>query len=77
MARISFHVVVHEESDGSFWAAVKELPGCFASGFSLDELQEVLLEAMQMSLPDGIELDEPEWQPMPASGSVREILLFA
>lgn len=33
MARVSFHAVVHEEKDGSLWAEVKELPGCFASGF--------------------------------------------
>ena len=30
----------HEE--GAYWAEVAELPGCFASGFSLDELHEAL-----------------------------------
>jgi predicted RNase H-like HicB family nuclease len=37
---------VHHEDDGSYWAAVRELPGCFASGFSLDELRESLEEAI-------------------------------
>ncbi len=32
--------VVHEE-DGSYWAEVKELPGCFASGRNLEELKLV------------------------------------
>jgi predicted RNase H-like HicB family nuclease len=77
MARVSFHAVVHREADGSFWAEVKELPGCFASGFGMEELQEALLEAIQLSLPDGIELGEPEWHPVRASGSQRELLVSA
>lgn len=62
MAEITFHVLVTEEDDGSFWAEVKELPGCFASGFSMDELQEAMLEAMQMWLPDGIVLGKATWR---------------
>ena len=77
MARVSFHAVVREEADGSFWAEVKELPGCFASGFSVEELQEALLEAIQMSLPDGVELGEPEWSPVRGAGSRRELLVSA
>jgi predicted RNase H-like HicB family nuclease len=61
MAQITFHVSVNEEDDGSYWAEVKELPGCFASGFSIEELQEALLEAMQMCLPEGITFDNPKW----------------
>jgi len=57
MARITFHASVNEEADGSYWAEVKELPGCFASGFSIEELQEALLEAIQMCLPEGVMLD--------------------
>ena len=77
MARISFHALVREEADGSLWAEVKELPGCFASGFSVDELQGALLEAIQMSLPEGVELGEPEWGPMHPVGSRREMLVSA
>ena len=40
-------VRVHEEQ-GSFWAEVVELPGCFASGDTLDELRTGLDEAVRM-----------------------------
>jgi predicted RNase H-like HicB family nuclease len=43
---------VHQE-DGSFWAEVLDLPGCFASGGSLDELREALEEAVALYLTDG------------------------
>ena len=33
---------------GSYWAEVKELPGCFASGGTLDELNEALAEAVSL-----------------------------
>lgn len=62
MARITFHALITQEDDGSFWAEVQELPGCFASGFSMDELQEALFEAIQMCLPDGITLDHAEFE---------------
>ena len=43
-------VRVHAEPDGSLWAEVNELPGCFASGFSSGELQEALIEAIELYL---------------------------
>ena len=42
---IEYIVKVHEE-DGSYWAEVLDLPGCFASGRTLDELREALGEAL-------------------------------
>jgi predicted RNase H-like HicB family nuclease len=44
-------VVVHQER-GSFWSEVSELPGCFASGRTLDELAEALAEAVGLYLWD-------------------------
>lgn len=38
--------VHHEHQDDSYWAEVPELPGCFASGDTLDELAESLSEAI-------------------------------
>src|SRR5205823_2992920 len=61
MAEITLHVLIYEEEDGSYWAKVQELPGCFASGFTLDELREALFEAIQLWLPDGFKLGEPQW----------------
>lgn len=49
---LEFTAVVHHEEDGSYWAEVTELPGCFASGFDLDELNEALVESIQACLPD-------------------------
>ena len=40
-------VRVHEEG-GSYWAEVLELPGCFASGDTLDELRTALDEAIRL-----------------------------
>lgn len=43
---------VHYE-EGAYWAHVRELPGCFASGHTLDELMEVLEEAIGLCMsPD-------------------------
>lgn len=50
MEKVELTAVIHEAPDGSLWAEVTELPGCFASGFSLDELQEALVEAVSMCL---------------------------
>ena len=45
--------------DGSYWAEVKELPGCFASGATLDELREALSEAVGLYLADESGPGEP------------------
>ncbi len=47
---MDLHAIIHEE-DGSYWAEVKELPGCFASGHTYDELMQGLYEAIEMCLP--------------------------
>ena len=44
-------VRVHFEDD-VYWAEVVELPGCFASGETLDELKDALDEAIAMYLED-------------------------
>jgi len=55
MSKHEYIVKVHEEENGSLWAEVLELPGCFASGGNLEELREALEEAISLYL-----LDEPE-----------------
>jgi len=42
---------IHIE-DGSYWADVPELPGCFASGDTLDQLFESLQEGIALYLAD-------------------------
>ena len=51
---MEFRALIHEE-DGSYWAEVKELPRCFASGSTLDELKEALVEALGMCLTTSTE----------------------
>jgi predicted RNase H-like HicB family nuclease len=50
-AEREFTVVVHHE-DGGVWAEVKDLPGCFASGDTMEELREALDEAIGLYLSD-------------------------
>ena len=60
-----FTALVHEATEGGYWAEVEELPGCFASGDSLDELEadvkgaiETYIEACKETgtpLPEGPE----------------------
>jgi predicted RNase H-like HicB family nuclease len=45
----AYTVIVHEAEpdEGGFWAEVDELPGCFASGDSLDELENDIRGAIE------------------------------
>jgi predicted RNase H-like HicB family nuclease len=54
----AFTVVVHKDDDGSFWAEVEELPGCFASGKTLDELEEDVKGAIEQHIAALKELGE-------------------
>jgi predicted RNase H-like HicB family nuclease len=49
---VEYVAKVHEDEDGSLWAEVRELPGCFASGETLDELREALEEAISLYVAD-------------------------
>lgn len=51
-------VRVHEEQ-GSYWAEVVELPGCFASGDTLDELRSAVDEAVRLHRDEPLESDRP------------------
>lgn len=44
-------VKVHLEG-GSYWADVPELPGCFATGDTFDELFDSLQEGIELYLAD-------------------------
>ncbi len=48
----TYTVRVHRGDDGSLWAEVDELPGCFASGDTLDELNEDLAAAISLYLSE-------------------------
>jgi predicted RNase H-like HicB family nuclease len=44
---VELTVRVHEE-EGAYWAEVLDMPGCFASGDTLDELRMALDEAVRL-----------------------------
>ncbi len=55
MEHRELHVDIHQE-DGAYWAEVRELPGCFASGANAAELIEAVEEAVALYLaPPGEE----------------------
>jgi predicted RNase H-like HicB family nuclease len=54
-------VNVHPE-DGSYWADVQELPGCFASGDTLDELFNSIREGIELYLADASDRAMPPLQ---------------
>lgn len=73
----TYTIIVHEEEEAGdgYWAEVEELPGCYASGDTLDELEEdvkgaieqhvAALREMGSAVPEGIECAEPKirrWQ---------------
>lgn len=39
--------LIHEESDGSFWAEVPSLPGCISGGYTRDETCANISEAAE------------------------------
>lgn len=56
---MELHAAVHQEKS-DYWAEVKELPGCFASGKTLDELTESLREAVHFYLEDDSDMSKEE-----------------
>lgn len=71
MTTREFIVRITQGEDGSLWADVRDLPGCFASGDDLDELRAALEEAISLYLhddPDAGHLDDlrPQTEPHPS-----------
>jgi predicted RNase H-like HicB family nuclease len=48
---VELTVAIHAEGD-EYWSEIRDLPGCFASGRTLDELREALGEAVGLYLWD-------------------------
>jgi predicted RNase H-like HicB family nuclease len=42
----TYITVVHEDSEGGFWAEVPALPGCYSQGETMDELMVNIREAI-------------------------------
>ncbi len=65
---MEYRVVIHQE-DGSYWGEVPELPGCFASCATLDELKDAAAEAIALYRETDAS-SSPRW---PGGASVGEM----
>lgn len=55
--RTTYTVIIHKEEDG-FWGECKEIEGCFAQAKTIDELKQLMLESIYLSLNDNIKKEE-------------------
>ena len=63
-----YHAIVEYSPESGYWASVRELPGCFSSGETLERLQANLREAIQLHLED------IEDSPLPEGATVKTLL---
>ena len=47
---MSYHAIVEYTPESGYWASVRELPGCFSTGETVEELQANLREAISLHL---------------------------
>lgn len=50
MEQVRYMLTIDRDDDGSWFAQIDELPGVFASGFTPEELEAALIEAVGMYL---------------------------
>ena len=57
------YAVIYEKSSNGWGASIPDLPGCVALGFTLEETEELIREALQLHLramrEDGDAIPEP------------------
>lgn len=63
--------VIERADDGTYSAYVPDLPGCTASGDTLDELKQNLTEGVQLYIESLREHDEPVPSPGSAIGTIE------
>lgn len=51
---MTLKVLVHQDSEGGFWAEVPALPGCVTQGETLDEVRARIAEAINAYLEDDV-----------------------
>jgi len=54
---MKIQAIVHEAEEGGYWAEVPSLPGCYTQGETIEEITEMLKEAIEgwleaMSIPE-------------------------
>ena len=70
----AYTVLVHEEADGTYWAEVAELPGCFGSGETLADVETDIKQAIEVYIEALKELgqDIPEGSLQAPDENVRQ-----
>lgn len=66
---MSVYAVVIEGSKGSYSAYVPDLPGCVAAGSTLDEVEQLIREAIELHVESLRKRGEPV--PSPSAPAVR------
>lgn len=64
---MGYHAIVEKSEDGGFWASVRELPGCYSEGGTIEELRKNIREAIILHLED------IEEAPIPDGASVMSV----
>jgi len=62
------YAVVIEKADGNYSAYVPDLPGCVATGATVEAVEQEILEAIRFHI-EGLRADE---QPVPEPSSIIE-----
>lgn len=70
----TYTVRVHNEPGEDLWAEVLELPGCFAMGRDMAELNESLTEAMSLYLSEPGADVRVELEDKPGSVTEQQVL---
>jgi predicted RNase H-like HicB family nuclease len=67
------YLVIFEKGNQGYGAYVPDLPGCVAAGETLDEVRELIREAVPLHL----ELMREQGEPIPAPTSVADVVRVA
>jgi len=62
MMEYEFTVVIEQDEDGRFLAICPALQGCYTEGETLEEAQELILDAIRLHVEDRLESGEPIYQ---------------
>lgn len=50
LAAMEYLVIYEKAEDGTIWAQIPDLPGCFSSGFTLSEAKQNVRDAIELHL---------------------------
>lgn len=70
-----YHIGLQYEPDGTFFAEVRELPGCFAAGRNPAEALEMLRDSFELWIEDALERGLPVPQPRSDAEPSGRVLL--